>query len=161
MRFEWRKLVFFIAFCVAIIDTAFAQERSIEFIPRIGFSIGNSDISNELGLNLGGQLSIPIVQRFSIDPGVSFICMKSSAENMNTLLIPVYASYKIPIQQVNLDLKVGPCAQFTHSMDVGVSAEIGVVYQKWVMAVNGYLNFIDVKNKSLFSLSFGYKFYLK
>ena len=84
MRFEWRKLVFFIAFCVAIIDTAFAQERSIEFIPRIGFSIGNSDISNELGLNLGGQLSIPIVQRFSIDPGVSFICMKSSAENMNT-----------------------------------------------------------------------------
>ena len=44
MRFEWRKLVFFIAFCVAIIDTAFAQERSIEFTPRIGFSIGNSDI---------------------------------------------------------------------------------------------------------------------
>lgn len=143
------------------INMVSAQERSIEFIPRIGFSIGNSDISNELGLNLGGQLSIPIVQRFSIDPGVSFICMKSSAENMNTLLIPVYASYKIPIQQVNLDLKVGPCAQFTHSMDVGVSAEIGVVYQKWVMAVNGYLNFIDGKNPSVFSLSFGYKFSLK
>lgn len=116
------------------IDMVSAKKRSIEFTPRIGFSIGNSDISNELGLNLGGQLSVPIVQRFSIDPGVSFICMKSSTENMNTLLIPVYASYKIPIQQVNLDLKVGPCAQFTHSMDVGASAEIGVAYQKWVMA---------------------------
>ena len=46
------------------IDMVSAKKRSIEFTPRIGFSIGNSDISNELGLNLGGQLSVPIVHAF-------------------------------------------------------------------------------------------------
>lgn len=85
---QMKRLVALIVVCFVTIYLS-AQEKGIEFTPRIGFSIGNSDISNELGLNLGGQLSVPISQRFSIDPGVSFICMKSSTENMNTLLMRI------------------------------------------------------------------------
>ena len=138
-----------------------AQENKIQIEPRIGLSMGEADNpSAAFGINFGGQLSIPVVQRFSIDPGVSLILMQDDNINLNSLLIPVYASYQIPVKQVNLDLKAGPCAHFIHSVDVGASAEIGVEYKKWVVAVNGYLNFINGDNPHVLSLSVGYKFSL-
>ena len=138
-----------------------AQENKIQIEPRVGFSVGKANNpSAAFGVNLGGQLSIPVVQRFSIDPGISLILMKDNHINLNSLLIPVYASYQIPIKQVNLDLKAGPCAHFINSVDVGASAEIGVEYKKWVVAVNGYLNFINGDNPHVLSLSVGYKFSL-
>lgn len=79
---------------------------------------------------------------------------------MNTLLMPIYASYKVPIQQMNLNFNVGPCIQLTHSLDVGVSMKMEVEYNRWITAFNGSINFLDNTNPHILGLSVGYKFSL-
>lgn len=139
----------------------FAQKKDVGFKPHIGFVRGKAlDICPIYGINFGGQFSIPIRSQFSINPEISFIYLQSYESNMNTLLMPIYASYKVPIQQMNLNFNVGPCIQLTHSLDVGVSMKMEVEYNRWITAFNGSINFLDNTNPHILGLSVGYKFSL-
>lgn len=144
---------------IAIIST-FAQGRKIEFMPRAGFSVlKNYGGRTDGGYNIGGMISVPLTERFSISVTPSFNSVGGKDHRFSALLLPVYASYQVPIQDLDLHFHIGPHGQLGDQHGFGVSAEVGLEYRKWYLGGYAFQNLVTSNDvDAFFGISLGYKF---
>ena len=99
---------------------------------------------------------------FYLQPGISFLsCHRQSSNNVSLLHIPVYASYRLPVKEVTWRFNLGPYAQLGNDYDFGISAEIGLEYNRWFGGIHAYQTVIPDEMSGIFGLSFGYKFQIR
>ena len=151
-------VVFSFVFLGGATISTFAQEREVEFIPRIGASIATA-YEGEIygGYNIGGMVSFPIKDRFHLTVVPTFNMLKVDGNNYSVFLLPVYASYCVPVQNVDLHFNVGPYGQLGDGYDFGLSAEIGASYKRWYGGIYAYQNLLIDEMEAFFGVSVGYK----
>ena len=155
-----KKICYAYVVVVAFLSTttAVAQKGNIELEPRVGYI--HSDIPEyQSGFQVGARSSFGLSERFSITPGLSF----ASFGKMDKVyfLVPVYASYQIPLQECRLHLNAGPYGQFGPDQDFGVSAEVSAEYKRWQLGAHYYQNLIGGESYApdrFAGLSVGYRF---
>ena len=144
---------------------ASAQEKAVELEPRVGINLIAPYESGEncmFGYNIGTMVSIPLTEHFYLQPGISFLsCHRQSSNNVSLLHIPVYASYRFPVKEVTWRFNLGPYAQLGNDYDFGISAEIGLEYNRWFGGIHAYQTVIPDEMSGIFGLSFGYKFQIR
>ena len=155
-----KRIYIMVAIFWVATTSIFAQERKVEFMPRAGFSVlkayqGRTDG----GYNIGGMVSVPLAERFSISVAPSFNSVGGQDNRFSALLFPVYASYRVPIQDIDLHFHIGPHGQLGDQYDLGVSAEVGLEYRKWYLGGYAFQNLVTLDNvDAFFGVSLGYKF---
>lgn len=135
-----------------------AQKGNIELEPRVGYIHSNIP-EHQSGFQVGARASFGLSERFSISPGVSVALMGRMDEAY--FLVPVYASYQIPLQEFRLHLNVGPYGQFGSYPDFGASAEVSAEYKRWQLGAHYYQNLIGGESYApdrFAGLSVGYRF---
>lgn len=132
--------------------------KDIEVEPRTGVS---TSPYGDWGFNLGGMASFGINSLFYIQSGFLLNTVKPKVNsNFMEVDVPVYASFRIPVKKVKIQLNAGPYVKFNNYMDIGVSAEGGVEYKKIYMNLSYFQNCTQ-QSEILFNFSIGYKFKLK
>ena len=143
--------------------SAFAQQKAIEVEPRAGFSFQSSSrysSDSRSGFNVGVLTSFQVNNRFYSSPGISCVGLNNHSYKNTYCVIPVYATYKLPVKKVVWDFNVGPHGQLGADCDMGISAEVGAAYQHWHLAVNTFQNIIKDTDR-FFGISLGYRFHLR
>ena len=68
---------------------------------------------------------------------------------------------KLPVKEVTWRFNLGPYAQLGNDYDFGISAEIGLEYNRWFGGIHAYQTVIPDEMSGIFGLSFGYKFQIR
>ena len=68
---------------------------------------------------------------------------------------------KLPVKEVTWSFNLGPYAQLGNDYDFGISAEIGLEYNRWFGGIHAYQTVIPDEMSGIFGLSFGYKFQIR
>lgn len=145
----------FICLFFLLLGSVLIQARGIEVEPRVGVVLSTYP---DLGFHLGGVASFGLSKQFAIQPGVLMNVVKTDETTQNFgVLIPVYASWRIPVKKINLRLNAGPYVEFKNVTNAGVSLEAGVEYKRFYTGV-GYFQDLTLPRSVLLNLSFGYKF---
>lgn len=147
-----RKIISLLVFMFVVLCV---QAQRIEVEPRVGISYSGEENGN-FGFHAGGLVSFGLSERFSIQPGVfvNTVQLVSYSNDVN-FDIPVYASWKVPVKQVNLRFNAGPYLALNQEVSMGGSLETGVEYRKWYAGIAYFQNI--TKQGSFFNLSLGYR----
>lgn len=149
-----RKSVYLFLF---ILGSVLVQAKDIEVEPRIGVTTAATN-NFDLGFHAGGMVSFYLSDQFAIQPGVLMDVVNTNETNESIgVLIPVYASWRIPVKKVNVRLNAGPYMEFKGNTNAGVSLEAGVEYKRFYAGM-AYFQDILSPRSVLLNLSFGYKF---
>lgn len=65
------------------------------------------------------------------------------------------------MKEVTWRFNLGPYAQLGNDYDFGISAEIGLEYNRWFGGIHAYQTVIPDEMSGIFGLSFGYKFQIR
>lgn len=159
-----RKTCYTYAVVVAFLSTTtvVAQKENIELEPQAGFlwaggSAGHGDLS---GWKIGARASFGLSERFYIRPEISYAWMGRDHHD-HYFMVPVYASYRIPVRQTQIHLNIGPYGMFGTYTDFGVSMDVGIEYKKWKLSMQYHQNLINSYIDRCAGLSLSYCFRVK
>ena len=160
-----KKLLFLLLVAFSVITLpAFCGTKTIELEPRIGYTLNDiGAYSPNPGFEIGVAASFQIVKQFHIVPVLSYIrADEGFMGKANYCMIPLYASYRIPIKNVQIDINAGPYGQFSVSnlCDFGAAAGIGAEYKQVCIGFHTYQNFLHGQNPRFYGFSLGYRFAL-
>lgn len=142
------------------------SQKSIELEPHLGytFSSGRFTHVKSSGFEVDLSASFQVKPRFYINPEVSYVGTREYDWVVSHFIVPVYASYRLPVKKVTFDFNVGPYGQFAtkrYLHDFGIAVKAGVAYERFHFSLHTYQNLIYDSNPMFFGLAFGYRIPLK
>ena len=147
-------------------SSAAYSQKSIDLEPHLGYtySCGRFTHVKSSGFEVGLSASFQVKPRFYINPEVSYVGTREYDWVVSHFIVPVYASYRLPVKKVTFDFNVGPYGQFAtkrYLHDFGIAVKAGVAYERFHFSLHTYQNLIYDSNPMFFGLAFGYRIPLK